>query len=350
MRHLIGGAVAGGDPPRRRVRVALVPRGVVVGPAHRNHRAPGQRQRRRQLVHGLPVQIPVGDVHEPLGGAVWPASHGAHLACDVVRVRVDRQHLHGDRKLELVGHGKAGRAGGNVERAIVLELQQHREPGRRAIGEVEPERRAHRLRLSGRPKVQVEDQVRARLDRPRDGVRRRSRLASRASRTGNGCPARNDRTRSPGPCRQSPLPHPRHRAGGPRRCDPAARWRDGGCGRCPDESPSRARIAVGERHGQHEVPEHIAALGRQRPCAVGRQHQIGCAELPSAFEGRRRRAIGGAPSSTPCSTHRASVAICAGSSRRSPLKVPWPSTGGHGGITRAPVTFTICRARRRTSA
>ena len=106
----------------------------------------------------------------------------------------------------------------------------------------------------------------------------------------------------------------------------------------------------GERHGQDEVAEHIAALGRQRPGAVGREDQIGRAERPSVGEDRRRGqirfgAFEGAllhPSSQRRNLRR--------SRRRSPLKVPWPSTGGQGGITRALVTLTICRARRRTSA
>ena len=76
-----------------------------------------------------------------------------------------------------------------------------------------------------------------------------------------------------------------------------------------------------QRHRQHEVAEHIAALGRQRPGAVGREHQIGGAELPSGGEDRRGGQIGcGAFDGAllhPSSQRRNLRRI----SRRSPLKV-----------------------------
>ena len=106
----------------------------------------------------------------------------------------------------------------------------------------------------------------------------------------------------------------------------------------------------GQWHRQDEVAEHVAALGGQRPRAVRCKDQIGRAERPSRGEDRRR-------GNRPRRLRRRLVPPIERASqsapdlsRRSPLKVPWPSTGGQGGITRAPVTLTICRARRRTSA
>ena len=51
-----------------------------------------------------------------------------HLARDVVRVRVDGQHLTATGSSSSSVTVNARVAGGNVERAVVLELQQHREP------------------------------------------------------------------------------------------------------------------------------------------------------------------------------------------------------------------------------
>ena len=56
------------------------------------------------------------------------------------------------------------------------------------------------------------------------------------------------------------------------------------------------------------------------------------------------------PRGAPLATHRWIVAISASVRRRSPANVPWPGSGGHGGIARAAVTSAIWRARRFTSS
>ena len=125
VRHLVLGPVAGAHTFRWLVRVAHVQGGVVEAPAHGEHGAPGKEERLLEPIDGLPVHVPVPDVDEPFAPAVGKGRVALRLPAEVVRVGVHRQDLHVHGQGQLVGHHDVAGARGQIDRAIVLELQEH---------------------------------------------------------------------------------------------------------------------------------------------------------------------------------------------------------------------------------
>src|SRR5215813_11592215 len=83
-----------------------------------------------------------------------------------MRVRIDREHVHIERQPEIVRDGEVARARWYVERAVVLELDQHRELVGRLIGEVEADGRLDPLGLAGGLEMDIEREVVAGIETP----------------------------------------------------------------------------------------------------------------------------------------------------------------------------------------
>jgi hypothetical protein len=83
-----------------------------------------------------------------------------------VGVRVDAEHLHRHRQLDLVRYHEALGPRWDVEGAIMLELEQHGVARGRAVREVEAHLRLHRLGLPRGLEVHVEDEVGPRIEPP----------------------------------------------------------------------------------------------------------------------------------------------------------------------------------------
>ncbi len=120
---------------------------------------------------GLRVRVPFGDADQPDTGAAGQRGVAFEQASQVVRVRIDGQHVGVERKTEVVGDDEVAVTGGNVERAVMLELYQHREPVRWLVGEVQADRGLRPLGLSGGLEMRVEHQFIARIETPRQAVR-----------------------------------------------------------------------------------------------------------------------------------------------------------------------------------
>ena len=109
------------------------------------------------FVDGLPVDVPIGDANQPAASAVGQHGPGFHQLADVVRVRIDGEHVDVDGQRERIGDGEGAIAGRDVDRAIMLELHEHGEAGGRVLGEVEPDFGLHGFRLAGGLQMQIDD-------------------------------------------------------------------------------------------------------------------------------------------------------------------------------------------------
>ena len=80
-----------------------------------------------------------------------PGEHGPSidLFAEVVGVRVNGQHIHGDRKVQVVGHYELRRAWRNIQRSVVLQLQQHRKSLGGPVREIESNCHVHSFWFSG---------------------------------------------------------------------------------------------------------------------------------------------------------------------------------------------------------
>ena len=136
MAHLIGSLVAAYDTPRGRIGIARIGLGVVIVKAHRNHRARWQKDRSAVAVDCLPVQVPCGNADEPAARAVGKRCESFEQSAEIVGVRVDGEHVDLERQPKIVGDYKVASARGNIQRAIVLELDEYRIRRLRLIGEV----------------------------------------------------------------------------------------------------------------------------------------------------------------------------------------------------------------------
>ena len=291
--HLIRAAIARHDPARRLIRVSWVVARVVVPIAHRHDRALRQEQRLRQPVHGLPVQVPVLDVDHRLPGAVRQRDRADEILPEVVRVWIHREQFHVDGDGIRVGDLEIADARRDVERPIVLQLQQHREPGRRPVGEVQADRRLQLLRLARWLQVHVQNEIGPSIDPPRHVIglerRRRPRLpeekvAVRFESIGRDLDVH---------------PFEPHLGIGlvasPRRARPV----DDDVGVVDDtlvagEDLDRPNVTRGDaRHGEHEVPKHVLTLGGERVGTWHGQHHIRLPELPAFLGHRRGRRDGG---------------------------------------------------------
>ena len=60
------------------------------------------------------------------------------ILAEIVRVRIDGEQIHIDRKRELVRDDEMLLTGRDVELTVVFQLEQEREEGCRLVGEVQP--------------------------------------------------------------------------------------------------------------------------------------------------------------------------------------------------------------------
>src|SRR5207247_2250716 len=88
-------------------------------------------------------------------------------SAQVMRVRIHREHIEIGRNLQLVGDREITLASRDIERAIVLQLEEHREFRSRLAAEIESDGRLYRLRLADGFQVNVQYQVVARVEAPR---------------------------------------------------------------------------------------------------------------------------------------------------------------------------------------
>ena len=167
---------------RRVVRIAHVPRRIVVVYPHRHHRVLGYQHRTLVPEHALPVQVPVGNADQPLLRAVRQRGVAFDHLRQVMRVRINRQDVEVHRRAIFVGDQKVRFPRRNVQRAVVLQLDQHRETALRLVREVHPDHRIDRLLFSRRLQVNVEDQVHAGIRAPRHTVGFHHRTAARLPR------------------------------------------------------------------------------------------------------------------------------------------------------------------------
>ncbi len=269
MAHLVGRAVARHHPPRRMTRVADVAFRVVVRDAHVEDGAAGQEERMGERVHGLPGEVPVADPDQPFLRAVGQGGEALHVLADVVRVRVDGEDLGIDGQRVLVGHHEVGRTGRDVDGPVVLELEEHGEPRRRRLGEVEADDGADHFRLARRLEVQVEDEVGVLVDGPGHafGLGDRGRA---------GLPEQEMAARGAGAIQQDV--RVMHHAL---------------VARAQLHGAHVARAVHGRVH--HEIAEHVRAFRGHRVGLRHFEHEIGRAELPSRGEGGGRGSGGGRP-------------------------------------------------------
>ncbi len=122
--HFVGGFIARADALRRMIRVARVRRRVVVLIAHVDHGIFRQEHRLAVIENRLPVGIPGGDAYQPLPRPVWKRGVGFEQLAEVMCVRIDGQNIGIQRQREIVGDDEIPRASGDIERLIVLELDQ----------------------------------------------------------------------------------------------------------------------------------------------------------------------------------------------------------------------------------
>ena len=167
MGHFVDGAIAGQDTPRRIVGIGDVVGRVVVRVAHGDSRAAGQEERLGEAEDGLPVEIPARDVDESFGNGAGQAGGGEHIAAEIVGVRVKSEEMDIFGQGEGVFDDKVLVTGRNVERAIVLELQQNGKAGGGLGCEVDADRGLDGFEFAGRLKVSVEDKIVARIEAKR---------------------------------------------------------------------------------------------------------------------------------------------------------------------------------------
>ena len=241
---------------------------------------------------------------------------------EIVRVRINGQQIRLERQPEVVGYGEIAVAGRNVQRAIVLQLHQHRKLRRRLDGEIQSRPRAARVPAcrwdagarSGRGRCRDRDATTCRQAPPR--------ACRPASRTGSGCRDRRCPSRSPGPCRRSPRRGSSRDSAGIAN-GPPADWRDAPHAHCPAGSrwPSpggfRAPPAESTKFQKTSGPE----AGTTNGLSAVRTRSGG----PSCHPGVKTGGGGAsaaAPSGAPARTHCPMVSICWPVSRRSPTKSP----------------------------
>ena len=166
MRHLVYRTIAGMHPYRWLVWVVHVVIRVVIEVVHVHHRAFRQNQWFPVAVDRLAIDIPVRNSDKRNARSTGQRRPGLQAMPQVVRVRINTQEFDGYGQPQRVLDGKCVRAGWNVERLIVLQLQQHRLLRRRLVGEVKPYFCEYGFGLSGGFQVHVQDQVGTRIDLP----------------------------------------------------------------------------------------------------------------------------------------------------------------------------------------
>ena len=94
-------------------------------------------QRLGQLKHALPVEVPVRNANQPARRSVGQPRRALTSCPDSARA-VDAKHLDVHGQLERVRHLEGGITGRNVERAVVLQLQEHGRARRRVSVKYSP--------------------------------------------------------------------------------------------------------------------------------------------------------------------------------------------------------------------
>ena len=285
--------------------------GVVVGVAHRDRRALRQRDRRGVAIHVLPAEIPVVDRDQPARACRRAASRlRLHPPREVVRVRLDGQHLDVHRQQVAIGDDVVARRPAGMS---IVSLPRRRPTGVRVGGVVgEEEADASRRRA---PACRSAAGAAARRDRCP------ARAATACRRAPDAAPgpasiraaALPDSARRAPCCRRSPARDRARRAGATIACDRRRGSRGARRARCRDGIRSRGRTArAGDRNRDHEGAEHVGAVGRHRVRLRHADDEIGRAELPAVAPGRRRRQIA---RRRPPARRRRSIAAAAASSR-----------------------------------
>jgi hypothetical protein len=152
------------------MRVARVRRGVVVCEPHRDRGAARQRDRIRVAVDVLPPEVPVVDVDEQAGAGIRQRCGRSHGAPEVVRVRLNREHVYVDRQTVAVGNGIRPVPGFDVDR-LTAQANSDRRSRWRLIGEEQPDAHLDRFRFAGRLHVELDDDVAERIETPGRAIR-----------------------------------------------------------------------------------------------------------------------------------------------------------------------------------
>ena len=269
------------------LRIPRIVRRVVVAVAHAQARARGQRHRCREAIRILPVEVPLRDHQQSFARPIREHCITLQALAQVVRVRLDRQQIHGHREDGRFFNRVMSRPRRDVD-PVGAQVNLHRRIGRRDICEVEADARLHRLRFAQRLHVDQHDQVRARRQSPRQSlgrlVRRCARLpacevTARILDEGWNIHPRETRTsvlRVQTPaflCAIESDEHMMHRF-------------------APGAKLHGAHILLGRRrHRDHEVAIHIGAIRRQRIRLGQRQRHIRRTKLPALGPLRMRRRI-----------------------------------------------------------
>jgi hypothetical protein len=152
------------------MRVARVRGGVIVRKPHRDGSAARQRDRVRVAVDILPAEVPVVDVDERASAAVGQCGGCTHSAPEVVRVWLNREHVHVHRQPVAVGDGIRPVSRFDVDR-LAAQADSDRRFRRDLIREKQPDAHLDWFRFAGRLHVELDDDVAARIEPPGRVVR-----------------------------------------------------------------------------------------------------------------------------------------------------------------------------------
>jgi len=201
-------------------------------------------------------------------------------------LRVDGEELHVERQLEVVGDEEVLHPGWDVEGAVVLELQEHREARLGLVVEVQADQGPDLLGLARGLEVHVDHEIGSGLDRPchalRFDERHRSGLPEqemtfRVERCGLDSQIHPAETRLRIPCVE--------RSRGARAIDQDVRVMHDLLAAGADLD--RVDVPGGaDRHRQHEVAKHIGALAGQRVWLRHLEHEVRFPVLPAGGETR----------------------------------------------------------------
>ena len=134
--HLVGRLLAPHHTLRRTMRIADVPGGVVVDVFHCNGRTLRQHDRLDIAIDFLPPEIPVGNCDQPARAAVRQRCRGGHPPRQIVRVRLNRDHVNVSGKNVSIGDRVIALTRRNVNR-LAAQPQTDRRARRRIVGEIE---------------------------------------------------------------------------------------------------------------------------------------------------------------------------------------------------------------------
>ena len=206
---------------------------------------------------------------------------------------IDPEHVDVDGQVVVIGDDEVALSGRNVDGAVVLELEEHRELRGGLVREVEAHGGPDPLRLARRLQVHVENEVRALVQPPGHAGRLRYRGRPRLpeQEVAVGLEA----------VRLQLHVHAREADAGIARVAPArgAGGVDEHIGVVDDLLVSRPQLQGPHivhalaGNGKDEVAEYVAAFGRERVRLAHLDDQVWRAELPAFGEAGRGRRLGG---------------------------------------------------------